>query len=48
MNGWHIQYLVDENLWYLTKHEGDKGITFEGWYYTANELITDLNKYLNL
>lgn len=45
--GWHIQYLEDENLWYLTKLEGDHGIIFEGWYYTAGELLTDLGKYIN-
>ena len=47
MVGWHIQYLKDEKLWYLTKHEANDGITFEGWYYTANELLIDLNKYIN-
>ena len=47
MKGWHIQYLKDEDLWYLTKHEANDGITFEGWYYTANELLIDLNKYIN-
>ncbi len=47
MLGWHIQYLKDEDLWYLTKLEDDHGIIFEGWYYTASELLTDLNKYLN-
>ena len=47
MIGWHIQYLKDEKLWYLTKVEVDHGIIFEGWYYTSSELITDLNKYLN-
>ena len=47
MIGWHIQYLKDEKLWYLTKHEVNDGIIFEGWYYTSSELITDLNKYLN-
>ncbi len=45
--GWHIQYLEDENLWYLTKLEGDHGIICEGWYYTAGELLTDLGKYIN-
>ena len=47
MKGWHIQYLQDEELWYLTKIEGEEGITFEGWYYTSSELLTDLTKYLN-
>jgi hypothetical protein len=43
---WHIQYLEGEKLWYLTNHTDD-GISFEGWYYTSSELLTDLNKYLN-
>lgn len=47
MVGWHIQYLKDEDLWYLTKHDKEEGITFEGWYYTSNQLLQDLNKYLN-
>lgn len=46
MIGWHIQYLKDEDLWYLTKHDNEVGIIFEGWYYTSDELITDLNTYL--
>jgi hypothetical protein len=47
MTGWHIQYLKDEDLWYLTKHEADSGIVFEGWYYTSNQLIEDLSRYIN-
>jgi len=46
MVGWHIQYLQDEELWYLTKIEGEEGITFEGWYYTSDQLMKDLNNYL--
>ena len=47
MVGWHIQYLKDEDLWYLTKFDKDDGITFEGWYYTSAQLLDDLNKYIN-
>jgi len=47
MKGWHIQYLKDEKLWYLTHSSEDHGIIFEGWYYTSSELLTDLTKYLN-
>lgn len=48
MEGWHVQYLKDEKLWYLTQCSVDDGIIFEGWYYTSAELLTDLNKYLKL
>jgi len=47
MKGWYIQYLEKEELWYLTKHDGNKGISFEAWYYTSAELLTDLDKYLS-
>ena len=30
MVGWHIQYLQEEELWYLTKIDKEEGITFEG------------------
>jgi hypothetical protein len=45
-NNWNIQYLKNEDLWYLTRH-GEDGIDFEGWYYTASQLLIDLNKYIN-
>ena len=44
--GWHIQYLQEEELWYLTKIDKEEGITFEGWYYTSDQLLKDLNNYL--
>ena len=47
MVGWHIQYLKDEDLWYLTNHDPEDGITFEGWYYTSAQLLDDLTKYIN-
>lgn len=46
MNGWHIQYLEKEDLWYLTSHSPEDGVIFEGFYYSAEELLTDLAKYI--
>ena len=37
-----LQWLDEEELWYLTIHEGDDGITFEGWYYTVDEALKDI------
>jgi len=36
-----LQWLDDEDLWYLAIDEGD-GITFEGWYYTVEEALKDI------
>jgi hypothetical protein len=44
---WHIQYLKSEELWYLTQHDMEDGVIFEGFYNTVSHLLEDLNKYLN-
>lgn len=36
-----LQWLDDENLWYLSIDEGDR-VTFEGWYYTVEEALKDI------
>lgn len=38
---YNLQWLEEEELWYLTIH-GEDGITFEGWYYGINEALADL------
>jgi len=38
---YNLQWLDQENLWYLTIQE-DERITFEGWYYTIDEALKDI------
>jgi len=43
-----LQWLDEEELWYLAIMEGDVGITFEGWYHTVDQALKDIsNTYLN-
>ena len=52
MIGWNLQYLENENLWYLAYITEKDGITFEGWYYSEEQAKKEMeyygdNKYLN-
>jgi hypothetical protein len=37
-----LQWLDEEELWYLTIHEDGIGITFEGWYHNVDQALKDI------
>lgn len=41
---YNLQWLEDEDLWYMTIHDPKEGIVFEGWYYTVDEALEDVRR----